>query len=120
MDKTPKYNEVLVTGDDFDMPLKVQQEQEDKSFLPVDLTGYTVHFILATDLEDTTVPTIEDVVTVHTDPTNGETMGTFTYTETAALSPGEYYLIYKWITDGSKRLTLAEYILEVVEKGKEI
>lgn len=115
-----QYGENIITGDDFDMPLKVEQQQEDGSYLPIDITGYTVHFILAPNLDDGTTPTLENIVTVHTDPTNGETMGTFTNAETAPLTPGEQYLIFKWIDTSSKRKTLAYFRVTIEEIGKEL
>jgi len=113
------YGETIVTGDDFDMPFTFSTKSG-STVTPVNITGYTVHFILATDLDSSTTPTIEDVVTSHTAPTEGQTLGTFTTAETAAIAAGEYFLIIKWIDGSTKRKTKAIYNINVIEGGKVI
>lgn len=61
----------------------------------VDITGYTVFFTvkLREDLYDTddTNAKISKKITVHSDPTNGETTIKLTSTDTAISSNAEYY-----------------------------
>lgn len=112
-----KYKKELVIGDDFEMPIQLQSGTPG-NYTNIDITGYTIHFLLAPNLLKATTPSIQDDVTTHVSPTQGLTTGHFTSAETAVLTAGSYYLIIKWTSVTSYKKTKLIATIDVVENGK--
>ena len=68
--------ENFIQGDTLEIPLIFEEEQTDGSFLPIDITNWTIWFTVKSDPrdidDDAIIGPIE--VTVHTDPVNGKTL----------------------------------------------
>jgi len=111
------YPEILYIGDDFFMPVKFQRRINDDVYV-TDITGYTVHFLLQTGLEQSVTPSIENIVIAHSDPLQGETTGQFTNAETSLLTEGKYYLVIKWIDTLTLVQTKAIFEINVMNSGK--
>jgi hypothetical protein len=113
--KIYKSNETIVRGDSQDLPVTFTMNS-----LPIDITGWTVYCQVKSDLLNGSAALIPTkTVTVHTDPTNGESLIEFTATETEGLIEGEAYFIIKLQTDDvvPKVSTPVIIIAQVIEGG---
>ncbi len=83
----------------------------------IDITGYTFLFVVKSRIDDPDSDAIiSKEITVHSDPTNGQTQITINSADTEDIH-GKYFYDYQWLDSVSKRkVILKKAIFEIEQR----
>lgn len=99
----------MVKGDSYNAQLQIKVND-----VPQDITGDTVTFTLKKNLNaDDSEATFQQVITVHTDPTQGITTLQIPKTESSAFTVRDYYYDIQWTQASGENTTILRGTMEV-------